>query len=175
MFTSMMALVLAFQVSASGAEVKWTQDYKQARQQSLAQNKPIAVVLAAGEKGYTQLGLSKEALDQLSANYICVYVDTTNPANKDLVAAFEMPGGKGIVLSDRTGVYENYRQEGMLSSADMTAKLRQYGATTSTSFYRAPDGSMQPVYTQPYAQPGYGVVQPAVNYCPTCGGGGRYR
>lgn len=163
MFTSMMALVLAAQVQATGAEISWTQDYKQAQKEAQSQKKPLAVVLASGDQGYTQLGLSKEAMDQLGADYICVYLDTANPKNKDLVTAFELPGGKGIVLSDRTGMYENYRREGMLSATDMTAQLKYYASmpvSSSTSYY-------QPAAGGAYAQPAYG------SYCPSCQRGYR--
>ena len=145
MYISMMVMALALQVSSQAGEITW-QDYTQGMKQCQAQSKPMAVVLGMGEQGYTELGLSKEALEHMAANYICVYVDTTNPKNKQMADAFNIAGGKGIILSDRTGAFERYRRAGSaMSDQNLTAQLKYYSTyssvtpvSTSTSNYQTP-------------------------------------
>lgn len=167
MYTSFLTLVLTVQASTLGAEIAWSQDYAQARQQSAAESKPMAVILGNGQ--LPEDGLTKEVSDLLSTYYVCVYVDTTSPKGKELATAFGMT--TGIVLSDRTGAFETYRQQGALTN-DLMPRLKIYSTgTIRTTNYRAAST------TNTGAASTGSVVDPApANYCPTCnGGGGRYR
>jgi hypothetical protein len=163
-----MTLVLTVQASTLGAEISWSPDYAQAQKQCQAEKKPMAVILGTGEKGYSQLisegGVSKEVADLLSTSYVCFYVDTSSPKGKQVAEAFEMASGKGIVLSDRSGVYQNYWHEGTMSTKDLAARLTTYATesvSTRTSYYGAQPAA--PQYQPTYQQGG--------SYCPSCSRG----
>jgi len=184
MYTSLLALVVTMQAATTGAEISWSPDYAHARKQSAAENKPIAVFLGNGEQGFNHLvrdaGLSKDAADLLSTYYVCVYIDTTAGKGKEMADAFRM--SNGVVLSDRSGVYQQYRQESPVSDQDLMTRLKIYAtapaivaaATTTTStsnYYNAGAG----YYGAGYNNYNMGNMG---SYCPSCsggGGGGRYR
>lgn len=171
MFTSFVALVLTVQAATLGADISWGHDYAQAQKQGVAENKPIAVIFGSGNQGYSQLvrdgGLSKEASDLLSTNYVCVYVDSASPKGQQLASAFELNGSTGVILSDRTGVYQRFWHYGTLSNQELVTNLTRCAMVSTTSNYRS---TGEPAY-----QPGSSVVQPAGSYCPSCQGGVRYR
>jgi hypothetical protein len=72
--------------------------------------------------------LGEEAKRVLSAEYICVYIDTTAAAGKRLAAAFEISEGPGIVISDATGDLQAFRHAGELGGDDLVRYLRRYAA-----------------------------------------------
>ena len=183
MFTSLITLVLTVQTTALGADIKWTQDYAQAQQQCVAENKPIAVIVGSGNQGFAQLvrdgGLSKEASDLLSSNYVCVYVDAASPKGKQLAEAFELNGSTGVILSDRSGVYQKFWHEGALSNQELISNLTRCALNSTASSYGP---TSQPVYQQsgssvyqPTYQSGSSVYQAAPSYCPNCQNAARYR
>src|SRR5262249_39112171 len=51
---------------------------------------------------------------------------TSTEAGKRTASDFEMPGGKGIIISDRTGGVQAFRHEGDLTNADLHAYLQRY-------------------------------------------------
>jgi hypothetical protein len=177
MYTSLLLLAMTIQAtSQDGAEPTWARDYAQALKRGTSENKPIAVFLGTGDQGFTQTvssgSLSSEVSDILSTQYICVYIDTTTPQGKRMADAFSMPSGRGIVLSDRSGVYQMFSREGALSNQEMVRQLQTNGSRTS--YYSGPPGS--PVGAGGYAAPGAGVAPVGSSYCPSCsGGGGRRR
>ena len=152
MYTSLLTLALTISAAAQSAEP--------------AENKPLAVFLGTGEQGQVQLvreGLSQEASDLLSTQFICVYIDTATPMGKRWASAFKMNSGKGIVLSSRDAVYQAYATETVLSNQDLIRQLQGVTSASRTSYYPATE-----------QQPATGTA-PAANYCPSCQGGGRRR
>lgn len=176
MFTSILALALS--AAAPCAEpappLTWLTDYRVASQQSAAASRPMAVVLAAGANGWEKLGkeggLSTEAKALLASKYVCVHIDTTSKAGKELARKFEMSRGFGIVISSRDGKLQAFRHEGELTNAALVRYLKRYGdpgyVVHTTESNPGPDGHIQP------AAPA--VIVPG---CPSCSGcyGGRCR
>jgi hypothetical protein len=131
MYTSLVLFALAGAPGAADTPT-WVTDYQAARKESASIRKPIAVFLGRGEQGYNQVArgnLGSEAERLLSANYICCYIDTSTEEGRDLAQQFQMPGGQGIVISDRTGDLQAFRHPGTLSSTDLTAYLQRYADT----------------------------------------------
>src|SRR5436305_2248053 len=127
----------------------WLTDYQAARKESATAGKPLAVFLGTGKTGYEKLArdggeLSAECRRHLASHYVCLYVDTSTESGKRLADAFEMPGGQGIILSDRTGGVQAFRHEGTLSNADLGAYLERYAgdrAVTTTETAESIRGS----------------------------------
>ena len=171
MYTSFLFIALTVQSIAQGLPtITWSPDYGQARQRGVAESKPVAVILGTGNQGYNQIvgdgGLSQEAHDLLSSKFVCVYIDTTTPQGRKLADAFEMPTGKGIVLSNRQGTHQAFWHEGVLADQALVRQLQQRGEAVSTSNYQ-PSGVID-------GQPaGNSILEPS--YCPNCQGGVRYR
>ena len=154
MYTSLLLAALY----APGAEaLVWETDYQAARKECARLEKPMAVFLGAGKDGpgkVVQGGINGDARQILGDRYVCVHIDTATAAGKRLAEQFEMPGGQGIVISDRTGRVQAFRHEGDLSAADLGSYLQRYSqpgyrvAITETatgggtSFYAPPrDGT----------------------------------
>ena len=61
---------------------------------------------------------------------------------------FELSGGTGLVISDRTGQLQAFRHEGALDGADLKAYLERYGAperaVTATETHSASRTSLYP-------------------------------
>ena len=104
MNTSMLAVAVLSSVLAQGPEPGWRSDYHRAQTVGTAQKKPMALVFGSGPSGWNKIALEgklEAATAKLLADrYLCVYVDTTDPAGKTLAESFEMPKGLGVVLSD---------------------------------------------------------------------------
>ncbi len=180
MFTSLVwAALSAVAVAAEAPAPSWRDDYSAARREGAAQQKPLAVFLGAGKAGREKVareGLGAEARRLLAQRYICVHVDTATERGKSLARSFEVPGGVGLVISDRTGDLQAFRHEGALSENDLKDYLERYSAadrvatttethgSTRTSFYAPPPSVTSPVF-QGWSQPSYG-------YAPAFSGGG---
>ena len=180
MYTSILLFALTAAPAADLSTPSWSTDYFAASKQSARARKPLAVVLGSGEAGWDKLDrdgkLTEEAKGLLASKYVCVYVNTDTAEGKRLAKAFEMPNGRGIVISDRTGDVQAFRHEGNLSSRELARSLERYAdpdrpvrvtettATQRTSYY-AP-GASAPGYTQPAFYP---TMNPG--YFPSCSRG----
>jgi hypothetical protein len=183
MYTSILLVVLSTAPAADLTAPSWSTDYFAASKLSATAKKPLAVVLGSGDAGYDKLDrdgkLTDEAKGLLASKYVCVYVDTDTPEGKKLARAFEMPNGRGIVISDRSGDVQAFRHEGTLASRELVQKLERYGdpdrvprvtETTDsqrTSYYAPPTGTATaPAYAPPAYYPSFNP-----GYCPSCSRG----
>src|SRR5690348_5615454 len=103
--------MLALPGFALGAEAPtWRTDYVKAGRDASAEQKPLAVVLGSGPRGWQHVArngeISKSALAMLAERYTPVYIDVKTAEGKVLAKAFEMPTGTGIVLSDYSGTVQ---------------------------------------------------------------------
>jgi hypothetical protein len=178
MYTSILMLALSVTPSADLTSLSWSTDYGTASRQSVAAKKPLAVVLGTGEAGWEKLDregrLTTEAKGLLADKYVCVYVNTETPSGQRLAKAFEMPNGRGIVISDRTGDVQAFRHEGDLTNRDLVRYLERYAdqdrevrITEGTSVQRS--SFYAPPAPAPVAAPNY--YAPPAGYFPSCSRG----
>jgi hypothetical protein len=131
MYTSglLLALVGLFP-SSIRQEPIWLDDYSQACRQCGQLEKPLAVFIGSGAKGWNRLSkggqLSAETQEVLSKNYICLYLDTNRKDVPELANAFEMPNRLGIVISDSKGRVQAFRHEGDMQTQVLMRNLRRY-------------------------------------------------
>src|SRR5438045_321789 len=97
MYTSLFLLALANALAPAVAVPErptWLNDYDQARKEARSVNKPLAVVLGSGAKGWDQLSkegrLEKNVQKLLDSSYVCVYIDTGRDSGKSLASSFEI-------------------------------------------------------------------------------------
>lgn len=168
MYTSLVLFALA--APAADDALTWMRDYPAARRLAAEKSKPLAVFLGAGRAGYDKVvqgGLNDRTRQLLQGSYIPVFVDTSSEAGRRLAEQFEMPGGQGIVLSNRGGELQAFRHEGELRNSDLDTRLQRYADSTRvvttdtltsgrTSFYGPGTGSYGPGIVDGYQQPGYG-------------------
>jgi len=171
MYTSglLVALVGLFP-STIRQEPSWLEDYSQACGQCQKAEKPLAVFVGSGSKGWNRLSrdgqLSVEIKEFLSKNYVCLYLDTTREAGQELATAFEMPNRLGVVISDSKGQVQAFRHEGDLRAPDLMRYLRRYAdpqrivaSTESNPTNEAPpriSRYAEPAYVAPsYVAPSY--------------------
>ncbi len=115
------------------AALTWNAEYRVARQQAAHDQKPLVVLLGSGPLGWHKVGqggLSLKVQKLLLEKYNCVYVDTSTKSGQRLKTDFEMPGGLGLVISDKTGKLQAFRHEGKLSNATLMAYLRKFSDPT---------------------------------------------
>jgi hypothetical protein len=132
----------------------WDRDYRTALQKAEATKRPLAVFIASGKAGWQTVSrereLSAEVQQLLMRNYVCLYIDTDEPAGKELAASFEVTRGPALVLSDQTRSYQAYRQVGAMETNRLAQVLQQYQA------YQVPEPArieVRPSYYQPVYQP----------------------
>jgi hypothetical protein len=156
-----------FALSTTSQSPSWEADYLSAQKLGRIGHKPLAVFVASGKDGWnrvTQEGvLGKELKQFLTTNYICVYIDTDLQTGKQLAAAFEIPMGMGLVVSDHTGKYQAFRHEGDLPAEQLLRYLRRYAdaervVRATESNQPQPESSPPPDNNPPvvYYQPFYG-------------------
>lgn len=133
MNTSLALVALAYVTQAAFIPEKTPRlqtDYGLAAKQGQKEGKPLAVFVGNGSGGWEKLckdgKLGKEAKDYLFANYVCLYVDTTDRSGQELARAFKIHDGPGLVISDRTGELQAFRHAGTLSATDVERYLRRY-------------------------------------------------
>jgi len=131
MYTSgLLVALLGLLPSSIRQEPTWLEDYSKACRLCQRAEKPLAVFVGSGSKGWNNLSkegqLSAESKDFLSKNYVCVYIDATRVAGQELATALEMPNRLGIVISDSKGGVQAFRHEGNLREPDLMRYLRRY-------------------------------------------------
>lgn len=140
----------------------WLNDYSLASQRGLAQHKPIAVFIGAGDSGWQDVSkdgsLGTEASELLASQYVCVYLDTSKEEARQLAKAFAIADGVGMVLSDRSGKLQAFRHEGELDATELRNTLRRYADPDRVAATTETKEDLQP---RPVP-----VVQPAVRYAP---------
>jgi hypothetical protein len=134
MYTSIVLTALSglMAARAPSVEVKWSSDYRTARQAVRTEGKPLAVFLGSGENGFEKVcrdGVwSKSTKKALQNEYVCVYVDMDSADGRRLAKGFSITKSTGLVLSDRSGTKQAYRHNGSLQGADMTRALTHFAA-----------------------------------------------
>lgn len=164
MYTSVMLLALsgyAAPVAAAPESPSWFDNYAQARKEGQRLKKPLAVFFGPGSTGWDKVSedgkLGKDVRAVLGSDYVCVYADTSKKAGQELAGTFEIPDGKGIVLSDGSGDVQAFRHEGTLPGQDLHRYLTKYAdpereARTTESTIRE-DVRYYPPATAPSVQP----------------------
>ena len=165
MYTSMAILALANFIAPSPSNPVWSGDYWTAQRLAQKEQKPLAVFIGSGQKGFNRLSwegdLTERVQKILADKYVCVYLDTKKQTGKSLAEEFEITKGLGLVISDRSGRIQAYHHDGGLAASELAAKLQRFASAnlevqttesnSRTSFY--PSGQ---TYTQPYIQHGGG-------------------
>jgi hypothetical protein len=161
MYTSVLLLAFAnFSAHATLLPVgpKWMDDYSIAQKHGQKERKPLAVFVAAGSEGWNRLSregrFDKDIEDLLNAHYVCVYLDANDQANRKLVSQFELEGGRGLIISDRTGFKQAFHFEGKLSNEDLARSLKKYADPDRTvektdTTLREPTPAIPVQYTSP--------------------------
>jgi hypothetical protein len=165
MFTSLVLVALSSCLAHEALVPErptWLSDYAVASNRGIAQRKPLAVFIGTGKAGWEGISkdgeLGTEAKELLETHYVCVYLDTSKRAGRELAEAFAVSDSVGLVLSDRTGKLQAFKHEGELASSELQRYLRRYAdpdrvvTTTETKEqleYRAPPPVRAPVYYAP--------------------------
>lgn len=173
MYTSLVYVALAgvFANASAADQPLLHKSYSLARMQSLSVNKPVAVFIGSGERGWEEISqdgkFPADVWKLLSAEYVCVYVDMTRDAGKELAGAFEINEGPGLVVSNRQGTVQAFRHEGSLSHEDLERYLKRFADPNLV--VQNTETTAQPRYSN-YYQP---VQQYPVryNYAPVFSGG----
>ncbi|MGL6072687.1 MAG: hypothetical protein ACRC8S_00870 [Fimbriiglobus sp.] len=107
--------------------------YAKALSRASQEQKPVAVFIGQGNEGLQKLvtagELSTEAAKALKTQYVCVYVDSTTEAGKELAGSFQM--NEGLVISDKTGQLQALRHEGFLPAASLSQYTISYAQPTA--------------------------------------------
>src|SRR5690242_14393065 len=114
---------------------EWQDSYSTARQMGRQEGKPLAVFIGNGPNGWKRIAeqgdLSAEAKRILSDGYVCLYIDRTQPGGEQWAETFEIPSGRGLVLSSRNGEGQAFFHAGKLSAADLDERLAKYARAES--------------------------------------------
>ena len=131
------ALVLLQYVHATGHGQVWHHDYATALEQAKAAHKPLAVFIGSKTAGWHDVAqegrLSLEARRHLNQAYVCLYLDASRPADRQLAESFEAGTPPALVLSDHSRSYQAYRHAGVLDNASLTAVLQKYSRAEAFS------------------------------------------
>jgi hypothetical protein len=148
MCTSLVLFALSGVFTPAVTEGPQFNDYGVGMRRSERENKPIAVFIGSGKKGWENLSqegkLSKSVQAKLSSDYVCVYIDAKE--QEELAAAFEVHG-TGLIISSAGGRLQAFRHEGELADEDLEYYLGTYSdrervvkhtVDTRRSYYAAP-------------------------------------
>ena len=131
MYTSIMGVALAAAfASAPTLTPAWHHDYRQARELGERERKPLVVVIGSGKTPWANLSKvaeQDESINQtLLSSYVCLFVDTDTTEGQRLAKFFEM--SQGLVISDKSGEVQTYRQAGELSATQVSKALTNHSS-----------------------------------------------
>jgi hypothetical protein len=150
MYTSIMgvAIAAAFASAAPALTPAWHHDYRQARELGERERKPLVVVIGSGKTAWANLSKvagEDESINQtLLSSYVCLFVDVDTPEGQKLSKFFGM--STGLVISDKTGEVQAYRQIGEQTAPHVSTALKTHAkgeiakpVFTPTSFSNGSD------------------------------------
>jgi hypothetical protein len=172
MHTSLVLVALALLNSAALESPAWMTDYDLARKTGREEQKPLAVFVSSGTRGWhrvTKEGkLANETARILADDYVCVYVDSDAAWGKRLASALELPDGLGLVISDRTGRLQAYHHVGDVANEDLARNLHRYADAERPVRTTETDSSQHVSYYPPEPPPYYYAPPQSFSF-----GGGR--
>jgi len=120
------AFALSNMVLAISPNSEWESDYVKAQQSAVAKNRPLAVFVGTGRQETVVLEgtLSAELTSILGRGFVCVYLDTSDLAQRELIKRLGVTKGHGVVLSDRAGAYQVFHHDGRISETELVKRLR---------------------------------------------------
>ena len=126
MNTSIFTLALtAALLSGNNAAPTWQTNYGQAREQGAAQKKPLAIVFGNGADSWTK-NPTPEIAKLLGDRYVCVFIDTAQPAGKKLADDCAIASGVGLVISDQKCETQAFWHQGDMTSDNVLHYLKKY-------------------------------------------------
>jgi len=156
MFSSMIGLALALAPSPAANLTAWQSDYRQAKSLAAREHKPLAVVIGTGAANWDNVvsagSLGDTAINTIRSTYVCVYIDTATEAGKKLAKEFDFTG-PGVIISDRTGELQAYRQVGTVEATKLTTTLVKYAE--SDRVVKTTEVVAPVTITTPHFQPAY--------------------
>ena len=178
MIGSTILVALTVLLSSPGAEsLVWQKDYASALQKGKETGKPLAVFMGKGANGWQSMAkegkIDSKCTEVLAEKYVCVYVDMSDDAGKQLADSFELHATPGLVISSPGGALQAYRHEGDLPQTALQQNLVRFadpklvvttteGATVQRVSQYPPNYQMTPAGLTSF--PGWS--QPG--YCPSC-------
>lgn len=145
--TTFAAVALSAALSTGAVAVpNWQTDYSKALQTAATEQKPIAVFIGKGDKGFAKVAggdLPADASELLARNYVCVYVNTETDAGKSLAGKFQI--SKGLVISGKGGNVQALSYAGSITPMELTGYLTKYSNTKAVSTTETHGGAEAPV------------------------------
>jgi len=177
MIGSTILVALTTLLASPGTEsLVWQTDYATALQRGKETGKPLAVFLGKGADGWQSISkegkIDPKSAEVLAQKYVCLYVDLSDDAGKQVGKAFELSSAPGLVISGPGGVLQAYRHQGELPQADLQQKLERF-ADPNRTVTTTEGGPVQRVslYQPSYQSPAQLGSIPGWNppgYCPSC-------
>jgi hypothetical protein len=103
-------------------------NYPQALSLAASEHKPLAVFLGQNTSQIKEIlangTIPAEAVKLLRDSYVCVALDSTSGAGKDLADRVKMT--EGLIISNSGGSIQALRASGTLTGTDFTRQLDQY-------------------------------------------------
>jgi hypothetical protein len=156
---------------------QWRQTYTQAQNMAASIQRPVVVFLLPGQGSMDKLvsgGLSEQAKEVLASDYIPVMVDTSSPEGQRLARAFDIQGGQGLIISDRSGAYQAFWAQGTLSNDELVRNLQRFATQTNVRMTEVAGRSSQYPAGQP-APAGVDGSQGSPTYAPPSNSRPRFR
>lgn len=119
---------------AASPEFTVQTDYARALKVAAAEQKPVAVLIGAGDsfaKLMRDANVSAETKKALGDKFVCVSVDVSTPAGKELAGQFQMTDG--LVISTAGGAYQSVRHAGAVTATDLAKHTGTLASAPATA------------------------------------------
>jgi hypothetical protein len=132
MNTSILTVVLAGALLAGqNGNPTWQNSYTTAQKMGAEQQKPVLVVIGSGANGWTKVirdaAPAPEVTQMMAQKFVCVYINTATPEGKQLAQSFEITGS-GLVISDRSGMFQAFWHQGDVTNQNMARYLESFAS-----------------------------------------------
>jgi hypothetical protein len=126
--TLWVALAAAFASHAPTLSPAWHSDYREARDLGEREHKPLVVVIGSSNTPWANLSKVAEQDESINrtllSSYVCLFVDVDTANGDRLAKFFEMK--QGLVISDKSGEMQAYRQAGELPANQVARALTDH-------------------------------------------------
>lgn len=128
MFSTLMLAVAGGLAAGNATAPDWQADYATALTQATRLQKPVAILMTAGEAGQA---LTPQAAAAMASHFVCVHADVTTAEGRELAGRFGLT--EGLVISDRDAKLQALRHAGKVSGEAVALYAEQYAAPVNVT------------------------------------------
>lgn len=131
MFTQILGIAVWVGVSCAHVAAGWQVDYAEAHAAARRSDKPLFIVICSSSSPYAGMVTAgtfvSEAIEEsLRSDYVRLVIHTDTPAGHELAKQFSAQQTPRLVILDRSGDWQVYRESGTHTEKELSVALTKF-------------------------------------------------